>query len=311
MKIIEVNHLNFDYPGKRVLHDVSFGLAAGSVTALVGPNGAGKTTLLRCIVGLDRPHSGTVRIGGVDVEDDPRSVHRQIGYLSDFFGLYNDLSVRQCLTYMAWSQKVPAGDVAARVETVAKEVQIDNMLDRKAAVLSRGYRQRLGIGLALIHDPQILILDEPASGMDPEARIQLSVLVRGLQRAGKTIIVSSHILNELEDYCTEMLIIRDGRVANHVVLKDYETRAKRVLKLSITGRDDTHLDVLQARPELVIDHVDGDTVTCSLTGSNDAQQKLLAELLAGGMPLYNFYAVTHSLQEAYMNVADAHGGGGS
>lgn len=306
-KMIVVEGLNFDYPGKRVLHDVSFQIARGSVTALVGPNGAGKTTLLRCIVGLDRPHSGTVHIGGVNVEQDPRAVHRQLGYLSDFFGLYNDLTVRQCLTYMAWSQKVPQEQVASRVDEIAKQVLIDNMMERKASVLSRGYRQRLGIGLALIHDPEILILDEPASGMDPEARIQLSILVRNLKMMGKTLIVSSHILNELEDYCTEMLVIRDGRVAKHVVLRDFEAEAKRVLKLSINGLGEKHLEVLQARPELVIEHIDGDTVTCGLRGGKDVQQRLLVDLMRSAVPVYDYHAVTHSLQEAYMNVAELTG----
>lgn len=309
VSIIDVAGLNFDYPGKRVLHDVSFKIAPGSVTALVGPNGAGKTTLLRCIVGLDRPHSGSIHIGGVDVEEDPRAVHRQIGYLSDFFGLYNDLTVRQCLAYMAWSQKVPKDKVAARVDEVAKEVLIDNMLDRKAAVLSRGYRQRLGIGLALIHNPQIVILDEPASGMDPEARIQLSRLVRRLKAQNKTLIVSSHILNELEDYCTEMLVIRDGRVAKHVVLQDFEAEAKRILKLSITGLSDKHLGMLQQRPELIVEGIEGETVTCGLRGGRDVQQRLLVDLMRSGLPVYDYHAVTHSLQEAYMNVAESNGGG--
>lgn len=307
-KMIVVEGLNFDYPGKRVLYDVSFQIARGSVTALVGPNGAGKTTLLRCIVGLDRPHSGTVHIGGVNVEQDPRAVHRQLGYLSDFFGLYNDLTVRQCLTYMAWSQKVPQEEVASRVDEIAKQVLIDNMMERKASVLSRGYRQRLGIGLALIHDPEILILDEPASGMDPEARIQLSILVRNLKMTGKTLIVSSHILNELEDYCTEMLVIRDGRVAKHVVLRDFEAEAKRVLKLSINGLGEKHLEILQARAELVIEHIDGDTITCGLRGGKDVQQRLLVDLMRSAVPVYDYHAVTHSLQEAYMNVAELTGG---
>lgn len=309
MSIVNVAGLNFDYPGKRVLYDVSFKIAEGSVTALVGPNGAGKTTLLRCIVGLDRPHSGSIHIGGIDVEEDPRAVHRQIGYLSDFFGLYNELTVRQCLTHMAWSQNVPKGSVAARVDDVAKEVLIDNMMDRKASVLSRGYRQRLGIGLALIHDPRILILDEPASGMDPEARIQLSRLVRRLKAQGKTLIVSSHILNELEDYCTEMLVIRDGRVAKHVVLHDFEAEAKRILKLSINGLSEKHLNMLQQRPELMLENVEGDTVTCGLRGGKDVQQRLLVDLLRSGLPVYDYHAVAHSLQEAYMHVAESNGGG--
>ena len=198
MKMVQVENLNFEYPEKRVLHDVSFDIDQGSVTALVGPNGAGKTTLLRCMVALEKVQSGKITIGGLDVSDHPRDVHHMTGYLSDFFGLYEGLSLRQCLTYMAWCQNVAALDVNKQVIDVAAEVGIDHILDQKAQTLSRGYRQRLGVGLALIHDPRLLILDEPSSGMDPDARIALSRMIRRLHKNGKTIIVSSHILNELE-----------------------------------------------------------------------------------------------------------------
>lgn len=304
MHMIEVKNLNFDYPGKRVLHDVSFTIAKGSVTALVGPNGAGKTTLLRCLVALDRPHSGVITVGNIDVTENPRAVHRQIGYLSDFFGLFNDLTVRQCLTYMCWSQQVETKNLAAHVEKIARDVMIDNMLDRKAGVLSRGYRQRLGIGLALIHDPELIILDEPASGMDPEARIQLSQLVRGLRARGKTMIVSSHILNELEDYCTDMLIIRDGRVADHVLLSDHAQKSQRVLYISLRGGAAAHRAALLAQAGIVSADVEGDIAACRFEGDDTAQQSLLAALMTAGLPLYSFAAEQHSLQDAYMRATD-------
>lgn len=304
MNMIEVKNLNFDYPGKRVLHNVSFTIKAGSATALVGPNGAGKTTLLRCLVALDRPHSGDITVGGIDVTENPRAVHRQIGYLSDFFGLFNDLTVRQCLTYMSWSQQVSVKNVAAHVEKIAKDVMIDNMLDRKAGVLSRGYRQRLGIGLALVHDPAIVILDEPASGMDPEARIQLSRLVRDLRARGKTLIVSSHILNELEDYCTDMLIIRAGRVAEHVLLSDHEARTVRHLRISLQGGAAAHADALGAQKGLSVESIDGDVALCRFEGDDAAQRALLAALAGLGLPVYNFSAAAHSLQDAYMRVTE-------
>ena len=309
MDMIDVSHLNFDYPGKRVLHDVNFKIARGSVTALVGPNGAGKTTLLRCLVALDRPHSGTITVGGIDVTENPRAVHRMIGYLSDFFGLYNDLTVRQCLTYMCWSQQIAEKDVAAHVEKIARDVMIENMLDRKAGVLSRGYRQRLGIGLALVHDPELIILDEPASGMDPEARIQLSQLVRALRARGKTMIVSSHILNELEDYCTDMLIIRDGRVAKHVLLSEHAAAAERVLHISIRGGAAAYAAALTGQAGVRVDSVVGDVATCHFDGDDAAQQALLTALMAAGMPIYNFSASQHSLQDAYMRATDMQSGG--
>ena len=233
MAFIEVQNVTFEYPGKKALDDVSFSIPEGSVVALVGPNGAGKTTLMRCLVALDQPQSGKIIMNGVNVEEDPRAVHAMCGYLSDFFGLYDALSVRQCLTYAAWSQNLPAGKIAKTIDAVAEQTELVDMLEKKAGDLSRGYRQRLGIAMALIHDPKVLILDEPASGMDPEARIGLSRLMRRLRHTGKTIIVSSHILNELEDYCTAMLVIRDGKMSEHVTLKDFSARAVKTLRIVI------------------------------------------------------------------------------
>jgi ABC-2 type transport system ATP-binding protein len=301
MKMIDVQGLNFDYPDKRALFDINFSIDKGAVVALVGPNGAGKTTLLRCIAGLERIHSGRVVIDTLDVADHPREVHSRIGYLSDSFGLYNALNLRQCLTYMAWCHKIPELDVKKRVLDVAHDVGIENMMDTKAGVLSRGYRQRLGIGLALIHDPKIIILDEPASGMDPEARIALSQMMRRLRAAGKTLIVSSHILNELEDYCTEMLVMKDGRLAEHVKLGDYSARPERTLQISVTGLSVGHMELLGGQPYLKIRATHENTVTCEYSGTVEDQQKLLHTLVAAGVPVFSFSTEAHTLADAYMN----------
>jgi ABC-2 type transport system ATP-binding protein len=302
MTMISVEKLVFDYPDKRALFDVSFSIEAGSVTALVGPNGAGKTTLLRCIAALERYHSGKITIGGFDVADHPREVHRLTGYLSDFFGLYDALTLRQCLTYMAWCQKIPALDVKKRVIDLAADTGLDKMLDQRAGTLSRGYRQRLGIALALIHDPKLIILDEPASGMDPDARIHLSRMMQRLRQQGKTIIVSSHILNELEDYCTDMLVIQAGRVAEHVKLQDYKAQAVRTLQIGITGLNAGHMEILQKQPGLTIKSTQDDIVTCDYAGTVEEQQKMLQALMAADVPVFTFNAVSHKLQDAYMNV---------
>ncbi len=302
MTMIDVEKLNFDYPDKRVLHDITFSIREGSVTALVGPNGAGKTTLLRCIAALERAHSGKVTIGGKDAADYPRDVHHMTGYLSDFFGLYEGLSLRQCLTYMAWCQKVPASEVPKRVAEVAEQVGITPRLEEKAGTLSRGYRQRLGIGLALIHNPQLLILDEPASGMDPDARIALSQMIRGLRAQGKTIIVSSHILTELEDYCTDMLVIKDGRVAQQVQLQEYAAKTVRVLRIGISNLGVAHMDMLQRQPKLKVTGTENNVVVAEFSGSEEEQQGLLKKLMAENVPVFSFTTTQHTLQDAYMDV---------
>ena len=211
--MIVVRGVAYDYPTARVLHDVSFEVPEGAVLALVGPNGAGKTTLLRCMAALDAPAEGSIRITGVDTQADPRAVHAALGYLPDFYGLYDQLSVRQALVYAARSRDVPTAAAEAAAREAAQRVHLDDRLDQLAGQLSRGLRQRLAIAQTLVHRPRVLLLDEPAAGLDPEARRSLSDLIRRLSGEGMTIVVSSHILAELEDYSTRMLMLREGRVA--------------------------------------------------------------------------------------------------
>ena len=168
--MIEVRGLLFEYPGIRALDDVSFTIESGSITALVGPNGAGKSTLLRCLAALDHPLSGQISIDGVVVLVFPRSSHRNVGSLADFFGLYNELTVKQCLLYVARAHGIPAQEEDKAVMRAAERLQIAERMHDKAGALSRGLAQRLAIAQAIVHEPKVLLLDEPASGLDPEAR---------------------------------------------------------------------------------------------------------------------------------------------
>jgi ABC-2 type transport system ATP-binding protein len=197
--MIAVRGLVFDYPGIRALDDVSFSLEPETITALVGPNGAGKTTLLRCLAGLDMPFAGEVTVAGLDVRREPRQSHRHMGFLADNAGLYDDLTVEQCLRYRAAALGLPASERDRAVQHAAQGLVIADRLHQKAGTLSRGLRQRLAIAETIVHHPQVLLLDEPASGLDPESRVGLADTLRRLKREGMTIIVSSHILSELED----------------------------------------------------------------------------------------------------------------
>ncbi|VVC82742.1 DNA mismatch repair protein MutS [Sideroxydans sp. CL21] len=212
--MIEITNLTFDYPGHRALNDVTLTVANGSVTALVGPNGAGKTTLMRCIAGLETPLTGTITVADMDVSDRTRDVHRVMGYLSDFFGLYQDLTVARCLEYAAAAQGLPEADIPAAIERTARQLNLIDRLQQTSGSLSRGLRQRVAIGQAIIHQPKVLLLDEPASGLDPEARASLATLFRQLQADGMTLLVSSHILSELDEYSTHMLALRDTCATN-------------------------------------------------------------------------------------------------
>src|ERR1700748_3286321 len=174
--MIEVDNLVYEYPNARALKGVSLVVPDQTITALVGPNGAGKTTLLRCLAALEDPYSGKVIIDGMDTTHAPREIHARMGYLPDFYGLYDDLSVRRCLTYAARSHSIAQGATAEAVAKAAQRVGLSDRLESKAGELSRGLRQRLAIGQSIVHEPKVLLLDAPAAGLDPQARRELSVV---------------------------------------------------------------------------------------------------------------------------------------
>lgn len=217
--MISVKNLTFDYPGKRALQHISFHIEPGTITAVLGPNGAGKSTLFRCLAALETPSAGRILINALDIMEYPREAHAQMGYLPDFYGLYDDLTVSQCLHYHAMVQNIKT-DPATAVLRTAQRMQIEDQLHQQAGTLSRGQRQRLAIAQAIIHHPKVLLLDEPASGLDPEARYHLSQILVLLSQEDITLLVSSHILSELEDYCSHMMIIREGLLVKHCAIED-------------------------------------------------------------------------------------------
>ncbi|MEN9700141.1 MAG: hypothetical protein RLZZ301_1339 [Bacteroidota bacterium] len=206
--MIEINNLSFKFGTHQALNELSVCIPDGSITALVGPNGAGKTTLMRCMAALAHPGSGQVLIDGIDTTVDPHACHRLIGFLADNFGLYEQLTVEQSISYFAVAHQVDA----QRVDEVIKQVNLSNKKQELIKNLSRGMRQRVGIAQAIIHLPKYLILDEPASGLDPDARIQLAELFKDLRQAGITLLVSSHILAELDQYATNLIVLKEGKL---------------------------------------------------------------------------------------------------
>ena len=304
MSLIKVENLNFEYPKKKVLKDINFEIVDGSITALVGPNGAGKTTLLRCLASLETPMSGYVHVVNIDVHDKPREAHRAMGYLSDSFGVYNNMTVRQNLTYMGWCHKLPVEALEQRIEALAEETDLTEYIDKKAGILSRGYKQRLGVALAIIHSPKCLFLDEPASGMDPEARIKLSELIIRLRDSGMTIIVSSHILAELEDYCSDMLVIRDGEIKSHVILSEHQESHQAAIKISFTKLSKKHITLIEKYEGVrSIEKQMETSLTITFEGDDIEQAKMLKFLISEGVPACEFSPKQRTLQGAYMTLA--------
>ncbi|AMC35821.1 ABC transporter ATP-binding protein [Janthinobacterium sp. B9-8] len=297
--MIQISGLTFDYPGHRALNQLNLSVERGSVTALVGANGAGKTTLMRCIAGLETPLSGSIAVAGLDVQEEPRAVHRQMGYLSDFFGLYQDLTVAQCLEYAAASQGLAKEAIAAAISSTAQRLSLQDRLGQKASSLSRGLRQRVAIGQAIIHAPQVLLLDEPASGLDPEARNELAILFRQLQASGMTLLVSSHILAELEAYSSHMLVLKDGKILEHRALSNgSHGTSSRALQLSLASPNPRLAEILAAHSSVVLSKNSDNHAEFDFSGSSDEQAQLLAELIQSGLAISSFGE--QNLQQAYL-----------
>jgi ABC-2 type transport system ATP-binding protein len=206
---IRVRHLWHRFGSLDVLKDVSFDVGAGEIFGFIGPNGAGKTTTIRVMATLLEPMAGRVEIEGVDVTIDPDAVRKRIGYMPDHAGVYERITVREYLEFFADAFRVPSIGV---VDAVLELTDLGKIQDRIVNTMSKGMKQRLQLGRILLHDPQVLILDEPASDLDPRARIEIRDLLLELRSLGKTIFLSSHILSELSDVCTSIGILEKGRL---------------------------------------------------------------------------------------------------
>jgi ABC-2 type transport system ATP-binding protein len=293
--MIEIRDLVFEYPGHRALHSVSLTVATRAITALVGPNGAGKTTLLRCLAALETPYAGSVTIDGLDTREAPRAIHARLGYLPDFFGLYDSLNVQRCLFYAARVHGIAAADAVGAAQAAAARVGLSDRLEQAAGALSRGLRQRLAIAQAIVHRPAVLLLDEPAAGLDPQARRDLSQLLLSLKADGMTLIVSSHILAELEDYSDRMIIVDDGRIVGGEAIALHDgTR----LRIALATPRDGLAAVLAQQGAKVLE-AGADRALVALGGGPGERAALLAALVRDGFAVSEFAADTQALEDVY------------
>ena len=295
--MIEISDLVYEYPSGRALFGVSLTIAPGGITALVGPNGAGKTTLLRCMAALESPYAGRVLIDGLDTQLHPRAVHARLGYLPDFFGLYDALSVKRCLTYAARAHGIARDAAEAAARQAAAKVGLSDRLEQAAGALSRGLRQRLAIAQALVHAPRVLLLDEPAAGLDPEARRDLSRLLLDLKAGGMTLVVSSHILAELEEYSDRMVIINDGRLAGSTALQVRDTLLARV-RIVLAAPHPGLKDFLAATDVEIVEAGD-DRAVVHLPAGAQPRAALLQALVQAGFAVADFGEDVRALEDVY------------
>ncbi len=242
--------------------------------------------------------SGSVRIDGLDVLASPRAAHRKLGFLQDFFGLYDALSVERNLIYAAAAQGVPRDRLVSSVTRAAEAVGIADRLGQLAGALSRGLRQRLAIARTLVHEPTLLLLDEPAAGLDPEARMELSSLLRTLGASGITLIVSSHILSELEQYSTHMLAMRAGHITGPSRIGEARPGSER-LKATFAGQAEAVVAFLSTQPTVSNIRDEGDGVSFDLEGGEEARSRLLRGMIEAGIAVMSFAVMTADLERLY------------
>ncbi len=298
--MVNVENLIFDYQGTRALNNISFSISEGSITALTGPNGAGKTTLLKCLTSLYKPFSGSIFIDGIDIIQKPLEIRKKIGYLQDYFGLYDDLTVKQALAYSYFSFKLDAAHLENRLMEVSYKLKITDKLNSKVSFLSRGMRQRLAIAQSIIHNPRLLLLDEPASGLDPESRYSLSELFRDLNKDGITIIVSSHILTELEQYANNILILKNGKIVESQVEELKSDINDKLIFIHFNYPVNDFENLLLNDPKIKKYEINGFQIKLLYSGDVTEQQQLLKKLIDYGLPISQFYSKTPNIQDYYL-----------
>lgn len=282
--MIRVEGISHSFGALEVLHNLWFEVPEREIFGFIGPNGAGKTTTLRMMATLLEPNEGWITIDGLDVVKQPDEVRRILGFMPDVFGVYERLTVEEYLEFYAAAHGLDTGTRAKTVSAVMELTELGSLRDRLVSTMSKGMCQRLGIAQTLLHDPKVLILDEPANGLDPRARIEMRELIEELQRLGKTIVISSHILTELSDMCTSVGILEKGsllavgtvdeigrtlRPDHAVVLRLLEPhdRAEQIM-----GAVEGVLEVAQASPrELHITFEGGDKVVAELVSQGAAE----------------------------------------
>jgi ABC-2 type transport system ATP-binding protein len=305
--VIEVEGLHKRFGDQVALEEVDFAVPQGEIFGFVGPNGAGKTTTIRILATLAVPDAGTANIGGIPVAEDPHGVRELIGYMPDFFGVYDRLTAEEYLEFYAACHGVPHRRRRAVARELLELVDLTGRAGDQVDTLSRGMKQRLCLARALVHDPAVLLLDEPASGLDPRARIEMRELIRELRRMGKTILVSSHILPELEELCTWVGFIDRGRMVAAGPMKDVRNRVLvgRRLRVDLVDADDVKLfaarDQIADRPGVIeVQLVENGLEVAVEEGFAD--QELLTALVQAGVAVRAFAPVTGDLSEAFMRL---------
>lgn len=300
---IQVRGLARSFGDVRAVRDATFRIEPGHVAGLVGPNGSGKTTLLLMLATLLAPDHGDISIGGVDPAIDPRGVRSKIGWMPDVLGTWPTLTVRQALATSARMYRINAESAGRRAAELIGLVDLTELADRPTRVLSRGQKQRLSLARALVHDPEVLLLDEPASGLDPSARADLRVLVRRLAAEGRTVLVSSHVLSELEEMADSAIYLTAGSTvdAESVARTATSRREWRIRSIDV-GRLRSALESAYSSADLVSPATFDNLGALVLLASESHAASLLARLVHEGVPVSSFAPAVGDFEHAFLDL---------
>lgn len=300
--VLETVKLRKEYKDVVAVDDLDLQLQQGDIFGLIGPNGAGKTTAIRMMATLLKPTSGSAYIDGHDIFRSPEKVRGVIGYMPDFFGVYDDLRVWEYLSFFAAAYKIPGRRRAGIIEDVLELTDLKLNRDWNVRDLSRGMKQRLCVAKTLIHDPKVLLLDEPASGLDPKARFEIREILKELGNMGKTILVSSNILPELADYCNKIGLIEKGKliVSGDVSYVLSHLGAGSVLEIVVREGVETARDILEKRPDIANVDIKGNTIKARYTGKRDDVCEVLTELVGKKVKISSFHEAALDLEDAFL-----------
>ena len=309
--IIEITDLSKKFARRLAVDHVNVSINNGEIFGLVGPNGAGKTTTIRMLVTLLQPDQGEILVGGYSVRKAPREVRRQIGFMPDSFGVYGDMTVYEYLDFFGACYKIPPTQRKNLINDLLQLVDVGHRRDDMVDTLSRGLKQRLSIARVLIHDPSILVLDEPASGLDPRARVEIRELLLEIARLGKTILFSSHILADVAELCTRVGIMENGKLVTAGSLDQLSESAMPHRLLRISFLKSVEPDQVQAalsslngianvRKPDGLNKAEWLTFEAEFIGDDEALQGILSALIDQKLPVIHFSEETQDLEEVFM-----------
>jgi len=302
--MIETKNLTKNYGNLTAVDDLNLTIRDGDIFGFIGPNGAGKTTTMRILVTLLEPTRGKAFINGLDVSRNGKKVRRLVGYMPDFMGVYDDLKVFEYLEFFAAAFGIERKKRKSIVEGVLELTDLQSKRSVTVDSLSRGMQQRLGLARVLIHDPKVLILDEPASGLDPRARIEIRELLRELKRMGKTIMISSHILSELEEICDHIGIIEHGRLVFSGTLEEILPRLgiQSKVRVRVANNQDKAVELLTALPQIGQVQVFGDYIAVTFREGKEGDGIIARTLVNADLDIVSIQPERLKLDDAFLQL---------